>query len=62
VPASEQAVRVARLGRRFAAGGAVADWRSVEIDYGQRPNAVINWEARGGPSERGGAPTPAKLG
>ena len=62
VPASEQAVRVARLGRRLASDGAVADWRHVEIDYGQRPNAVINWEARGGPPERGGAPTAAKLG
>jgi tRNA threonylcarbamoyl adenosine modification protein YeaZ len=62
VPASEQAVRVARLGRRFAADGAVADWRHVEIDYGQRPNAVINWEARGGPPERGGAASAAKLG
>ncbi len=62
VPATEQALRVARLARRLAAADAVADWRSVDIDYGQRPNAVINWEARGGPPERGGAPSAAKLG
>lgn len=62
VPATEQALRVARLGRRAAADARVTDWRCVEIDYGQRPNAVINWEARGGPPERGDAASAAKLG
>ena len=62
VPATEQALRVARLGCRAAADAKVTDWRSVEIDYGQRPNAVINWEARGGPPERGDAASAAKLG
>jgi len=64
VPATEQALRVARIGARSVSGAAAAGWRGVDIDYGQRPNAVMNWEARSGPdgpSERGGAPKAAKL-
>jgi tRNA threonylcarbamoyl adenosine modification protein YeaZ len=36
---------VAQLGAMRLRDGAEADWRRVAIDYGQRPNAVINWEA-----------------
>ena len=61
VTPTEQALRVAHIGRRLAAGGAARDWRAIDIDYGQRPNAVLNWEARGPRSERGGAPNAAKL-
>jgi tRNA threonylcarbamoyl adenosine modification protein YeaZ len=60
VPPAEQALRLAKIGRRWAENGAAADWRSIEIDYGQRPNAVMNWEARRG-GERGGAPSAANL-
>ena len=62
VPATEQALRVARLGRRSAAGDAPHDWRSVDIDYGQRPNAVENWEARKRGPQRGGAASASNLG
>ena len=48
VPATEQALRVARIGRGSLAARATAGWSGVDIDYGQRPNAVINWEARRG--------------
>jgi tRNA threonylcarbamoyl adenosine modification protein YeaZ len=47
LPAAEQALRVARLGRRLLAWGADGDWRRIAIDYGQRPNAEVNWEAAG---------------
>jgi tRNA threonylcarbamoyl adenosine modification protein YeaZ len=57
VTAAEQALRVGRIGRRLAGQGAGGDWRAVDIDYGQRPNAVINWEARGRRAERGGTPS-----
>jgi tRNA threonylcarbamoyl adenosine modification protein YeaZ len=60
VPAAEQALRLAKTGRRLAEEGAPADWRSIEIEYGQRPNAVTNWEARQG-RERGGAPSASNL-
>ncbi len=46
VEPGSRARSVARLGYDLYALGATADWRSVEIDYGQRPNAVINWEMR----------------
>jgi tRNA threonylcarbamoyladenosine biosynthesis protein TsaB len=36
---------VAQMGGQRLRDGADADWRRVAIDYGQRPNAVINWEA-----------------
>ncbi|HZV79060.1 MAG TPA: tRNA (adenosine(37)-N6)-threonylcarbamoyltransferase complex dimerization subunit type 1 TsaB [Candidatus Binatus sp.] len=42
----DRARAVARLGAAKLSEGANADWRRVAIDYGQRPNAVINWEAR----------------
>lgn len=42
----EQALAVARLGLARLREGADADWRRIAIDYGQRPNAVVNWEAR----------------
>lgn len=44
--AGERAQRVALLGRQAFVTGAPATWREVAIDYGQRPNAVINWENR----------------
>src|SRR5690348_17957267 len=43
--AGEQALRIARIARRAAAGGA-GGWQGVDIDYGGRPNAVVNWERR----------------
>ncbi|MBV8222085.1 MAG: tRNA (adenosine(37)-N6)-threonylcarbamoyltransferase complex dimerization subunit type 1 TsaB [Candidatus Eremiobacteraeota bacterium] len=42
----ERARAVARLGSARLREGADADWRRIAIDYGQRPNAVLNWEAR----------------
>jgi len=42
----ERARAVAQLGAVRLSEGAEADWRRIAIDYGQRPNAVINWEAR----------------
>lgn len=41
----ERARAVALLGGARLRDGAEADWRRIAIDYGQRPNAVINWEA-----------------
>jgi tRNA threonylcarbamoyladenosine biosynthesis protein TsaB len=43
-----RALAVADLGTAVIAAGASADWRSLSIDYGQRPNAVVNWERRHG--------------
>ena len=45
VPAAEQALRVARAGRRMGAPRTLA-WQDVFIDYGQRSNAEMNWEGR----------------
>jgi tRNA threonylcarbamoyl adenosine modification protein YeaZ len=42
----ERARRVAELGRRACSAGLASSWRDISIDYGQRPNAVINWESR----------------
>jgi tRNA threonylcarbamoyl adenosine modification protein YeaZ len=42
--AGDRARAVAQLGGLRLRDGAQADWRRVAIDYGQRPNAVINWE------------------
>jgi tRNA threonylcarbamoyl adenosine modification protein YeaZ len=61
VPAADRAVRVARIGRQSLAQGAESDWRRLAIDYGQRPNAELNWEARHRAQERGGAASAAKL-
>jgi tRNA threonylcarbamoyl adenosine modification protein YeaZ len=41
-----RALDVARIGCERYRNGAPADWRSVAIDYGQRPSAVDNWDAR----------------
>ncbi|MDQ6781698.1 MAG: tRNA (adenosine(37)-N6)-threonylcarbamoyltransferase complex dimerization subunit type 1 TsaB [Candidatus Eremiobacteraeota bacterium] len=51
--AGERARRVALLGRQAYAAGAPATWRDLAIDYGQRPNAVINWEERAAASRQG---------
>jgi tRNA threonylcarbamoyl adenosine modification protein YeaZ len=45
---SLRAVAVAELGRAALDAGASGDWRSLAIEYGQRPNAVVNWELRHG--------------
>jgi len=44
--AGERAQRVALLGERAWRDGRVVRWRDIAIDYGQRPNAVVNWERR----------------
>jgi len=51
----ERARRVAQLGRRARAAGRASGWRDIVIDYGQRPNAVINWERRGARAQEGQA-------
>ena len=43
-----RAVAVAKLGRAALDAGAGGDWRRLAIEYGQRPNAVVNWELRHG--------------
>jgi tRNA threonylcarbamoyladenosine biosynthesis protein TsaB len=43
-----RAVAVAKLGRAALDAGANGDWRRLAIEYGQRPNAVVNWELRHG--------------
>jgi tRNA threonylcarbamoyladenosine biosynthesis protein TsaB len=45
-----RAVTVAKLGRAALDAGASGDWRRLAIEYGQRPNAVVNWELRHGSS------------
>jgi len=59
--ASEQALRIARIARQRAAAGAAGGWQAVEIDYGGRPNAVVNWERRRVAHERGGAASAANF-
>lgn len=51
----EAARTVALLARAAARQGQNQDWTNIAIDYGQRPNAVINWEKRGiaGANEEG---------
>lgn len=46
LPPGERARRVAQLGRQAYKAGRAHGWRDIAIDYGQRPNAVINWEKR----------------
>ena len=41
----KRASAVAQLGRAQLTRGD-GDWRRLAIDYGQRPNAAINWETR----------------
>jgi tRNA threonylcarbamoyl adenosine modification protein YeaZ len=60
ISAGEQALRVARIARRRAGAGGAGAWREVEIDYGGRPNAVVNWERRRGAGQRGGAANASK--
>jgi len=60
VRADEQALRVARIGRRMFGAGEAGDWRRITIDYGQRPNAALNWEVREGAARRGGSYGPSK--
>jgi len=43
----ERALWVARIGRRSMGAGARGGWESLAIDYGQRPSAVVKWEASG---------------
>ena len=43
-----RAIATATLGRAAIAAGADGDWRRLAIEYGQRPNAVVNWELRHG--------------
>jgi len=43
-----RAVAVAKLGCAALDAGASGDWRRLAIEYGQRPNAVVNWELRHG--------------
>lgn len=61
VSAAEQAARVARIARRRAAAGATSAWQAVDIDYGGRPNAVVNWERRRAAAERGTPPNASKF-
>lgn len=42
----EAARTVAQLGQRAFELGAELHWTNIAIDYGQRPNAVANWEKR----------------
>ena len=44
---------VAELARLAAQSGARLDWTNIVIDYGQRPNAVVNWEKRHRANEEG---------
>jgi tRNA threonylcarbamoyl adenosine modification protein YeaZ len=43
-----RAIAAATLGRAALDAGADGDWRRLAIEYGQRPNAVVNWELRHG--------------
>ena len=45
---ASRAVAVAKLGRAASDAGANGDWRRLAIEYGQRPNAVVNWELQHG--------------
>lgn len=45
-----RAAAAARLGRAALDAGASGEWRRLVIEYGQRPNAVVNWERRHGPA------------
>jgi len=59
----EQALRVARIGR--SAEGTALGWQGIDIDYGGRPNAVVNWErrqgAKQGTGQGGGAANASNL-
>jgi len=49
----EAARAVARLARLAAQHADGLDWTNIIIDYGQRPNAVVNWEKRQRANEEG---------
>ena len=55
--AGEQASRIAHIARRRAAAGGADGWQAVDIEYGGRPNAVVNWEHRRLARESGGSST-----
>ena len=59
--AAEQAVRTAHIAERDPSRADPAGWKTVQIEYGQRSNAEINWEARARPARRGGAANASKL-
>jgi tRNA threonylcarbamoyl adenosine modification protein YeaZ len=44
---------VAQLARLAAQSADRIDWTNIVIDYGQRPNAVVNWEKRQQANEEG---------
>ena len=44
---------VALLAGQAFERGAPSQWTNIAIDYGQRPNAVVNWEKRHGMSQEG---------
>jgi tRNA threonylcarbamoyl adenosine modification protein YeaZ len=52
--AGQAALAVAKLARQAHARGETGEWTNIAIDYGQRPNAVVNWERRH--DERTGGP------
>ena len=49
----EAARAVAQLARLSAQSADGLDWTNIVIDYGQRPNAVVNWEKRQRANEEG---------
>ena len=59
--AGEQALRIARIARIRSTDGSAHGWQAVDIDYGGRPNAVVNWERRRLAQERGGAANSSNL-
>jgi tRNA threonylcarbamoyl adenosine modification protein YeaZ len=44
---------VALLAEQAFQRGAPSQWTNIAIDYGQRPNAVVNWERRQGVTQEG---------
>lgn len=60
LPAGEQARRVAVIGLSLYRSGVDTHWANLALDYGQRPNAVLNWETRRAVSERGGPSASSK--
>lgn len=44
---------VALLAGRAFERGVPSQWTNIAIDYGQRPNAVVNWEKRHGVGQEG---------
>jgi tRNA threonylcarbamoyl adenosine modification protein YeaZ len=46
---------VVELARQARARGQELEWPNITIDYGQRPNAVLNWERRHATGQEGRA-------